>query len=168
MFEKDQIVLVDTNVILEAHRISCWNNLAHHFKLSTVEKVIEETQTGFQNRQPGQTINEAALRDSLHHIAGITNEARAQFALDHPHVLLDPGELDLIIYAHTIDPKTAWLLNSPDMAAVRYSHQNGWIDRLVSLEAMNNYLRAHTTTNLRENYTDNWLRVKKTRLILNM
>ncbi len=43
MFEKGQIVLVDTNVILEAHRVSCWNTLASHFRLATVE----ETQTGF-------------------------------------------------------------------------------------------------------------------------
>lgn len=57
MFEKDQIVLVDTNVILEAHRVSCWNTLASYFKLATVETVVEETQSCFSrsHEQPHQS-----------------------------------------------------------------------------------------------------------------
>ncbi|KMM86374.1 hypothetical protein HX787_28090 [Pseudomonas tolaasii] len=168
MFEKDQIVLVDTNVILEAHRVTCWNTLASYFRLATVETVVEETQTGFQNRSPAQTIQLAPLRGSFHHIENITNEARAQFALDNPNVLLDPGERDLIIYARSLDPKTTWFLNSPDMAAVRYCHHSKWLDRLVSLEAMNKHISAHTTSNLRDNFSENWLSVRKTKLLLGM
>ena len=58
MIEKDHIVLIDTCVIFEAHRVNCWNNLANQFKLVTVEKVIEETQNGYLNRAASQTINE--------------------------------------------------------------------------------------------------------------
>ncbi len=168
MFEKGQIVLVDTNVILEAHRVSCWNTLASHFRLATVEKVIEETQTGFQNRSRDQTIPLTPLRQSLHHIETITDQARAQFALHNPNVLLDPGERDLIIYAKSLNLNSAWLLNSPDMAAVRYCHQSKWLDRVVSLEAMNRHIRAHTTSNLRDNFSENWLNVRKTRIRLSM
>lgn len=166
MFEKDQIVLIDTNVILEAHRSSCWNALASHFKLATVEKVIEETQTGFQNRSPSQTINEAKLRTSFHHIERTTDKSRADFALAHPLVTLDPGERDLIIYALSIPVKSVWLLNSPDMAAVKFSHQRGWLDRLVSLEQMVKHIQARTSCNFRDNYTTNWLGTRKARLIL--
>jgi hypothetical protein len=43
MFGKDDVFLIDTNVIIEAYRVSCWNALAGRFKLVTVETVIEET-----------------------------------------------------------------------------------------------------------------------------
>ncbi len=166
MFEKDQIVLIDTNVVLEAHRASCWNAIANHFKLATVEKIIEETQNGFQNRSPEQTIDEASLRKSFHHIEVISDKARADFALAHPDVTLDPGERDLIIYAKSIPVKSVWLLNSPDMAAVRFSHQSGWLDRLVSLEEMAKHIQARTSCNFKDNYTSNWLSIRKARLIL--
>lgn len=167
MFEKDQIVLIDTNVILEAHRVSCWNTLSSYFRLTTVETVVQETQTGFQNRSPGQTIQLAPLRASFHHIEDVKDLDRAQFAADHPGVLLDPGERDLVIYAGSIDPKTVWFLNSPDMAAVRYCHENKWLDRVVSLEAMNRHVQAHTTSSLRDNFTESWLSSRRTRLKLN-
>ncbi|WP_082636312.1 hypothetical protein [Stutzerimonas nitrititolerans] len=166
MFRKDQIVLVDTNVLIEAHRVSCWNTLSSYFKFSTVETVIEETQTGFQNREPGQTIDLSPLRASFHHIEKVTDLARAQFALDNPEVLLDPGERDLVIYAHSLDPKSTWFLNSPDMAAIRYGHQSNWLDRLVSLEAMAKHISAHTTTSFRDNFTESWLSQKRTKLLL--
>ncbi|MDH0337605.1 hypothetical protein [Metapseudomonas otitidis] len=166
MFAKGQIVLVDTNVVLEAHRVNCWNTLANYFKLATVETVLQETQTGFQNRDPEQTIQLGTLRGSFHHVEDIKDIDRAQFALENPSVALDPGERDLVIYAKSIDPKTVWFLNSPDMAAVRYCHKCKWIDRVVSLEAMNRHIQAHTTTTLRENFTENWLSVRRTRLKL--
>jgi hypothetical protein len=60
----------------------------------------------------------------------------------------------------------AWLLNSPDMAAVRFAHARGWIDRLVSLEAMTAHLKVRLKETLRMNYTERWLSEKRTRLLL--
>ena len=164
-FQPNQIVLVDTNVILEAHRTGCWAPISQYFDLHTVDKVIEETQTGFQNRSNEQTIDEVALRASFSNIASINNGQRAEFNLAHNHPTLDDGERDLLVYAESL-PNTVWFLNSPDMAAVRFVHGRGWIDRLVSLEVMASHLKARLGEDLRGNYTERWLSGKRTSLIL--
>ena len=50
-------VLVDTNVILEAHRVDAWRALTGGYRLETVEDCVTETQTGFQKRRPEQQID---------------------------------------------------------------------------------------------------------------
>jgi hypothetical protein len=165
VLQAGQIVLVDTNAIIEAHRIGCWKALAGCFALHAVEKIVEETQTGFQNRRPEQQIDAAALRMSLSCIASITDEERADFNLRHRHPPLDPGERDLLIHAERIG-ETAWLLNSPDMAVVRFAHTVGWLDRLVSLEAMADRSGFRRREPLKDNYTEAWLAQRRTRLLL--
>ncbi|HEY4143505.1 hypothetical protein, partial [Pinirhizobacter sp.] len=111
-FQPKQIVLVDTNVILEAHRTGCWKSLATYFSLHTVAKVVEETQTGYQNRRQEELIDEALLRRQLAHVEHISETQRVQFNMTHGHPSLDDGERDLVIYAGTFS-KPVWLLNSP-------------------------------------------------------
>jgi len=164
-FQPQQIVLVDTNVILEAHQTACWIPLANYFALHTVAKVVEETQTGYQNRDPEHWIDEAVLRGQLSHVESITEIQRVTFNMTHRHPTLDAGERDLLIYAETL-AAPAWLLNSPDMAAVRFAHGLGWIDRLVSLGAMSAHLKARLSRDLRDNYTERWLSRKRTELVL--
>ena len=57
-------VLVDTNVILEAHRAGAWRALAGGYPVETVEECVTETQTGFQRRLPERRIDEKDLRTS--------------------------------------------------------------------------------------------------------
>lgn len=57
-------------------------------------KVVEETQTGYQNRAQEEWIDEARLRAAFGHIADITEEQRAAFNIAHQHPSLDPGEKD--------------------------------------------------------------------------
>lgn len=165
-FRPQQRVLVDTNVIIEAYRTGSWKTIANYFCLETVEKVIEETQTGAQNRAPETHIDAASLRSSIHHIEKITDEMRARFHESFPSALLDEGERDLLVYAGTLPDSEIWLLNSPDMAAVRHAHGRGWLDRLVSLERLNAHLKGRLTSNFKSNYTEEWLSVRRTRLIL--
>lgn len=165
MLQTGQIVLVDTNVIIEAHRTGCWKALADAFALHTVDKVIEETQTGFQNRKPEQQIDLKSLLATLAHVERVTDEDRAGFNMRHGHPSLDPGERDLLIYAER-SSETAWLLNSPDMAAVKFAGGVGWLDRLVSLEAMTGRIRFRHPERLRDNYTEAWLVQRRTRLRL--
>jgi len=161
------IVLVDANVIIEAHRTGCWNQLASYFNLHTVSKIVEETQTGFQRRDPETWIVEDALRASLGNVEEISEIQRVTFNMTHNRPSLDDGERDLLIYAEIID-QPIWLLNSPDMAAVKFAHGNGWADRLVSLEAMTSHLSVRLRENLKDNYTTRWLTTRKTRLLLGM
>jgi hypothetical protein len=165
-FRPKQRVLVDTNVIIEAHRTGCWNTIAGYFALETVEKVIEETQTGAQNRASETLIDQTKLRASMRHVENVTNGMRAQFHQAFPQALLDAGERDLLVYAGTLTVAEAWLLNSPDMAAMRHAHSRGWLDRLVSLEALNRHLRGKLGAALRDNYSEQWLSLRRTRLIL--
>ena len=162
---QNDIVLVDTNVILEAHRTGCWAQISYYFALHTVEKVVEETQTGYQNRAQQEWIDEARLCAAFGHIAHVTREQRAAFDIAHKHPSLDAGEKDLLIYAETMQ-SPAWLLNSPDMAAVRFAYACGWIDRLISLEAMTVHLKSRLKVTLRRNYTRRWLSEKKSGLLL--
>lgn len=164
-FKFGQVVLVDTNVILEAHRIGCWAAIAQHFSLHTVAKVVEETQTGYQNRHPETWIDEAKLRAAFDCVVDVTDEERIVFNVEHTHPALDAGERDLLLYAQTLQ-ESAWLLNSPDSAAVRFAHRQGWIDRVVSLEAMSSSLKAKLREDMRDNYTERWLASIKTRLLL--
>jgi hypothetical protein len=165
-FRPKQRVLVDTNVIIEAHRTGCWNTIVNYFSVETVEKVIEETQTGSQNRAPETLIDEAKLRSSLHYIAKITDEMRAKFHESFPLALLDDGERDLLVYAGVLPAGDIWLLNSPDMAAVRHAHSRGWLDRLVSLEILNAHLKGKLGATFKDNYSEQWLSIRRTRLIL--
>lgn len=156
MIEKDHIVLVDTCVIFEAHRVNCWNNLANQFKLVTVEKVIEETQNGYQNRAASQTINEQTLKNSFHRIESISELERAEFNLTYD-IHMDDGEKDLAILALRLPDTPVWYLNSPDNASVRFASSQQWLDRMVSLEEMANQINARTVSAFKGNYTSSWL-----------
>ncbi|WP_025869227.1 hypothetical protein [Methylobacillus glycogenes] len=156
MFKPGDIVLIDTNVIIEAHRAVCWKPLSHHFQLHTVSKVIEETQTGFQNRNPEQLIEINELKSSFAHIESIETSRVIAFDLEVGEVGLDDGEKALIIYAQSLK-QPVWYLNSPDLAAVRYMSQQGWQDRLVSLESMLKHLKHRSKNPLKNNYTEAWL-----------
>lgn len=164
-FEKGQIVLLDTNVILEAHRTNCWAALADFYCLETVEKCIEETQTGFQNREPEHTIDSASLRRSLRNIHNVTDADVLKFVLDNESAAtLDAGEQHLLIHAsHRQD---AWVVSSPDKAAMRFIHERGWIARLISLESIINRISARTSQALRVNFTENWMSQKRTQMLM--
>lgn len=163
MFSKGDIVLIDTNVILEAHRVNCWKALSEFFSLHTVIKVIEETQTGYQNRKPEQTIDVDNLKTTFTHIEAISELQVIEFDLKAEKSLpLDDGEKALIIYAHTLG-KEVWFLNSPDKAAIKYACKVGWSDNLVSLESMIRHLSLNLKDPLKQNYTSQWLSQEKLR-----
>lgn len=165
MFEKQHVVLVDTNVIIEAHRVNCWQALSQYFRLQTVETVVVETQTGIHNRDAADTIDIQLLRNSLDAVHTVSELDRLNFVTKYPRAsLLDPGELDLCIFAGTLKPGDAWLLNSPDKAAVRHAYERQWLDRVVALEDMTDHLKQRLA--LRNNYTKAWLSALKTKLIL--
>jgi len=150
-------ILVDTNVIIEAHRVRCWRAVASEFRLITAEKVIEETQTGHQNRSPEQNIDEAVLRASFHQIHDVTRSQLAAIDIDYEDHGLDDGEHHLVALAASLDG-AAWLLNSPDNGTIRFCSRAEWLDRMVSLQAMTNTLGLPHGQRLRGNHTEHWLR----------
>ncbi len=158
------IVLVDTNVILEAHRVSRWEHLSKNFKIHTVDKVIEETQTGYQKRAKEELIDQKELSSSVALIYSVSDEERIQCMLDASSVSqLDDGEKDLLIYASKLGVG-CWLLSSPDTAAMRAAHDQGWLERVVSLESLLEAINCKSDKPLRENYTEKWDVSKKSKI----
>ena len=54
---REPSVLVDTNVIIEAHRTRSWPALSGGWRVETVEACVAETQTGFQRRRQEDAID---------------------------------------------------------------------------------------------------------------
>ena len=128
--------MVDTNVILEAHRVGSWRALAGGYCLETVEDCVTETQTGFQRRLPEQRIDEKELRASLAVVHSVKDRERAVGTIRAPHIALDLGEASL--WAHALTRDDAWVLCGPDKASLRFGIQLGFRERLVSLESLLN------------------------------
>lgn len=164
-FKSGQAVLVDTNVIIEAHRTGCLISLADFFSLETVEKCIEETQTGFQNRSPEENIDEQVLRSLFKVVHPVTAVDEAEFLIANANTGgLDPGERHLFV--HALPRTDTWVLTSPDKAAVRFAHSKGQLDRVVSLEAMTRRISAHLSVPLRDNFSGSWLSKQRTIILL--
>lgn len=59
-----------------------------------------------------------------------------------------------------------WLVNTPDKAAMRFAYNLGYADRLVSLEQMLKAVSPRSKIPLRDNYTEQWLRTERTKMLL--
>ncbi len=146
---------MDTMVIVEAHRTGSWKTLAARYRLETVEKCVEETQTGAQNRPREQWIDEAALRGALNAVYPVSDLEHAKAALsDTQHAMLDDGERAL--WSHALGRVDGWLLCGPDAASLRLGVRLGLRDRLVALEELLADVGFWPKTPLRRNYTRSW------------
>ncbi len=146
---------MDTNVILECHRIGAWPALTGGYDVETVEDCIVETQTGFQRRNPAQQITEADLRASLRAVHPVIDVQRAGVDLRAPDIALDAGERSL--WAHALGRDDAWVLCGPDKASMRFGVRLGLRDRLVALETLLVDAGHRPKLALRPAYTAQWL-----------
>lgn len=150
------IVLVDTNVILEAHRTGSWRALAGGYPVETVEDCVDETQTGFQFRRSELRIDAGELRDSLKAVHPVGNRERAGLAVRITDIKLDRGEASL--WAHALSRTDAWAFCGPDRASLRCGVRLGFRERLVSIEELLNAVGHRSRTTLRPAYTKHWHR----------
>ena len=132
--QQGKVVLVDTNVIIEAVRKHCWHALCGHCRIETVEKCVEEARTGDAYRPGYVEVEDRDLRGRL--VARkVGNSELADIALREPRArLLDADELHL--WAHALTRQDVWQASAADAAAVRVAVNLGWADRLVSLEQL--------------------------------
>ena len=63
--QQGQIVLVDTNIIIEAFRARCWKVLTAYYRVETVEKCYEEALTGDRLRPGYVEVDSATLKEKL-------------------------------------------------------------------------------------------------------
>ena len=150
------VVLVDTNVIIEAHRTAAWAALAGAYRVETVEDCVTETQTGYQQRPREQWIDVGDLRDSLVAVHEVEDRERAELALSVGSIALDRGEESL--WAHALGRSGAWFLSGPDRASLRAGVRLGFRDRLVSVEELLDAVGHRLRTALKRAYTKKWMR----------
>jgi len=132
--QRGQSVLVDTNIIIEAVRVGCWNALKAHFSIETVDKCREEARTGDLRRPGYVVVDENALHERLGVHTPTPQELSALDLREPEARRLDPGERHL--WAHALARRDAWLACCCDNAAIRVSVLLGWEDRLKSLEEL--------------------------------
>lgn len=147
-------VLVDTNVILESHRVGAWRALAGGYRVETVEDCVMETQTGFQQRREERQIDERELRAALKAVHAVEDREHAELAVRVHDMALHRGEASL--WAHALNRNDAWLLCGPDKASLRCGVHLGFRERLVSLEGLLGAAGHRPKSPLRTAYTKQW------------
>ena len=148
-------VLIDTNVIIESHRVSAWKALAGGHRLETVEDCIIETQTGFQLRKQEQQILQEELREKLAAVHPVNDREYAELVVRIEGIALDRGEESL--WAHALGRNEDWLLCGPDKASLRCGVRLGYRERIISLEELLEKAGHKLKTPLFDNYTKKWL-----------
>jgi hypothetical protein len=161
---RGSVVLVDTNVILEAHRVGAWTHLASWYALETESECVAECETGNQRRSVPIPIDTARLEDEVI-VHRLPYDELVRFRLRMgAEPSLDPGEERLI--ASALLREDVWLICSPDKAAVRACHKLGMLDQVVALEDLT--LASGLRVRLRDSFTCHWLSDFRTKLLLDM
>jgi hypothetical protein len=164
MIPKGGRILFDTNAIKAAHDHGCWNAIRQHFKVETVEQCLAEVTRCDRH---GRTLVARAERDLRTEMVvhPVTALQQVEVVLRTGGMIdLDAGERDLLAYALTLGT-AAWWLCGPDKATMRALNKLQLIDRLVALESLARSAGA-TPKNLKQQYTEMWLKDKRTLLLM--
>lgn len=147
------VVLVDTNVIIEGHICSCWNALTGAYRVETVETCVIEAMTG-RHEWGGTKPADADLRGSFAQIHNGTRAGLARVMLSGG-AQLDEGEQHL--WAHALVREDAWILCGPDRASMRFGYEHKLRNRLVSLGSLLQTINYNLKTPLRAHFEQSWL-----------
>lgn len=162
MLPRGQRAIVDTNVIIESHRVKCWNALAGYFSMETVEMCCTEAGSGDKGESVYVPVDTEHLRKTarIHRVSTAMIAAAALRASGLN--ALDPGEKELLAFA--ITQQTQIVISSPDLRAIRAGHELGIMDRFISLEELVETIGLHPS--LRRQYTKIWLAQKRTEITM--
>ena len=149
------VVLVDTNVIIEAYRTGAWAALVGAYGVETVEDCVTETQTGYQRLAREQWIEDDDLRRSLSAVHEIADRECAELAVRIGGIALDRGEESL--WTDALGRTGMWFLCGPDRASLRVGVRLQVRDRLVSMEELLDGAGHRARRPLRPAYTRNWM-----------
>ena len=117
-------LLVDSMIVIEAARTSCWNAITGQRRVVTVEECAKELRRG-DTGTPGyvRVTDQDVTRMTVEPLRA---EAAAAFRLAYPAADgLDPGERDLL--AHATTRSDDFQVCSCDKAAVAAAHALGWL-----------------------------------------
>jgi len=151
------LVLIDTNAIIEAVRTGCWSAITGQLRVETVEACRQEALTSPPTPGPGYVlVSEENLR-RLASVQTVDSVMRAAFKLAYEDADgLDAGEHDLLAYAHSLSDE-AWVVCSPDKASIRAATALGFGDELCSLEELIAAVGTRPRLSLRSHFSTHWL-----------
>ena len=165
MTGRRRVILLDTNIIIEAVRTSCWNGLRGQYHLVTGEKCRVEAQSGIRRTRGYVAVDDHHLDTGIE-IVEVTERDRVLLTVAcDDATALDDGEREL--WAHANCREGDWDAACADQAAVRVAMQLGWGDQLVSLEELAVSGGIRPKTPLKGHYTSKVLRSWRTRFRLN-
>lgn len=157
-------VLVDTMVIIEAHRVKCWRALVGHYRLDTVSKCIEECETGNQRYRNKVEVDTAALIRELGPKSPSQADMNRMIVKCSEAWKLGAGERHLGAYALTlVEP---FQICSPDKEFIRVCFVLGILDSFISLEEL--AVAAGARVQLRENFTKRFMEKVRTDIKLGL
>lgn len=162
------VVLVDTNVIIEAVRTGTWNALTGAVCVQTVEECRDEARRGDATRPAYVPVSVADL-DRLHKVHAVSIRERAEYLLaDQEATSMDPGERDLFAHAYrrTKAGDDVWVLCSSDKASIRAAIRIAVSDQLTSLEAACNAVGVRPNKPLRAHHQELFLSKYRTEYLL--
>jgi hypothetical protein len=153
------VVLVDTNVIIEAVRTGTWNALTGALIVETVKECEEEALRGDAGMSGYVPVTPADLMrmKQIHVVSEV--ERAAYFLADPDAVGLDKGEQDL--FAHAWSRAQAgdlvWILCTADKAAIRAAVRIRLEDSLFALEQVCGEIGARPRGSFRSQHEASFL-----------
>ena len=165
MISRRDVVMLDTMVILEAHRTRCWKSLCAAFALHSVDGCIQELVA----KRPGSRrgfveVDARAVREVMT-IQAVSQRELAAIRLalmGLPDV--DAGEEALL--AHARGRSGAWLVSAPDNAMIKALRKLKFLDRYVTLEEMTRVGGCAPAEPLARHHTNAWFAEKRAQFIL--
>lgn len=163
-------LLVDTCVIIEAFRTSCWTALCRHFDVETVEACVIECSTG-DPLTPGRVpIDRTLLLAGLAQVHVVDDLQLATLALDVDALpAIDEGELHLMAWLHAHPTEAVIVaISTADRAAVRATHVLGLLERVRSLQTAASAAGVGKPQlgKLQHHFGEDWLSRLRTQLLL--
>ena len=157
------VILVDTMIMIEAVRTGCWNAITGARTVVTVPECAEELRRGDASAVEYVGVSEQDIARST--VQPLPPQAAARFRLDYPEADgLDPGERDLLALATSRTDE--FRVCSCDKAALRAAKALGWLDRVVSLQALSDEVGTQPNPPLRSQFTEARMRAWRTSLLL--
>lgn len=150
-------------IVIEAVATRCWNAITGGRQIVTVEECGEELRRG-DSSVPGYVpVREEDIARAT--VRPLPSKADVTFRLQYPDAYrLDAGERDLLALAFVLTD--GFLLCSCDRAVLTAAHALGWLDRIVSLEALATSVGGRPRRPFKRQYTETQLDIWRTSQIL--
>ena len=150
-------------IVIEAVDTGCWNAITGNREIVTVEECGEELRRGDPSMHGYVQVRDGDIARAI--VRPLPTTADVTFRLQYPDAYrLDAGERDLLALAYTLSDDFA--LCSCDKAAIGAAHALGWLDRVVSLQALAASVGIRPRRPFKRQYAERQLQTWKTSLIL--